>query len=162
MGSTPWEASITPAATARPGSASSTTSAWPSRSLRKKGLRRMLYVDIDVHHGDGRLLPLSNTTESVFIFDVHEDGRFLYPGTGRENGDGRGRRDRDEGQRPPPSRRGRREDRRTSCLGLKNLRPVPSRSSSSCSAAPTGWLATPLEGRMYLGVIPLEGRRGSA
>jgi acetoin utilization protein AcuC len=57
--------------------------------LRKGGLKRILYVDIDVHHGDGVFYPYEHDSR-VFIFDVHEDGRFLYPGTGRENETGEG------------------------------------------------------------------------
>ncbi len=57
--------------------------------LRKRGLRRILYVDIDVHHGDGVFYPYVSDPD-VFIFDVHEDGRFLYPGSGREDETGIG------------------------------------------------------------------------
>ena len=59
-------------------------------SLRRSGLRRILYVDIDVHHGDGVFYSYVEDPE-VFIFDVHEDGRFLYPGSGREEETGKGR-----------------------------------------------------------------------
>jgi acetoin utilization protein AcuC len=59
-------------------------------ALRKRGLERVLYVDIDVHHGDGVFYPFEQDRK-VFIFDVHESGRFLYPGTGRENETGEGR-----------------------------------------------------------------------
>jgi acetoin utilization protein AcuC len=58
-------------------------------SLRKRGMRRILYVDIDVHHGDGVFYPYEYDS-GVFIFDVHEDGRFLYPGSGRELETGEG------------------------------------------------------------------------
>ncbi len=58
--------------------------------LRKKGLARVLYVDIDVHHGDGVFYPYEFDS-GVFIFDVHESGRFLYPGTGSEGETGEGR-----------------------------------------------------------------------
>lgn len=44
-------------------------------------LRRILYVDIDVHHGDGVYYSYESDPD-LFIFDIHEDGRFLYPGTG--------------------------------------------------------------------------------
>jgi acetoin utilization protein AcuC len=57
--------------------------------LRRRGLRRILYVDIDVHHGDGVFYPYQADPE-VFIFDVHEDGRFLYPGSGRSDETGKG------------------------------------------------------------------------
>jgi acetoin utilization protein AcuC len=58
--------------------------------LRKKGLRRVLYVDIDVHQGDGVFYPYE-TDPDVFIFDVHEDGRFLYPGSGKAEETGKGK-----------------------------------------------------------------------
>jgi acetoin utilization protein AcuC len=48
---------------------------------RSHQLRRILYVDIDVHHGDGVFYSYESDPE-LFIFDVHEDGRYLYPGTG--------------------------------------------------------------------------------
>ncbi len=50
--------------------------------LRKRGLRRVAYVDIDAHHGDGVFYPFENDPFLV-VADVHEDGQFLYPGTGR-------------------------------------------------------------------------------
>lgn len=62
------------------------------RHLLDTGLRRVLYVDIDGHHGDG--------VEAVFYADprvltisLHEDGRFLFPGTGfvGDIGEGEGR-----------------------------------------------------------------------
>ncbi|HEV2389400.1 MAG TPA: acetoin utilization protein AcuC [Nitrososphaerales archaeon] len=58
--------------------------------LRHRGVARVLYVDIDVHHGDGIFYPYEYDSE-VFIFDVHEDGHFLYPGTGSELEKGEGR-----------------------------------------------------------------------
>jgi len=58
--------------------------------LRRKGIDRILYVDIDVHHGDGVFYPYEYD-RGVFVFDVHEDGRFLYPGTGSEGERGEGR-----------------------------------------------------------------------
>lgn len=59
------------------------------RLLRKRGVKRILYVDIDVHHGDGVFYPFESDPDT-FIFDVHEDGRFLYPGTGRQDETGKG------------------------------------------------------------------------
>ena len=53
-------------------------------------LRRILYVDIDVHHGDGVYYSYEADPD-LFIFDVHEDGMFLYPGTGSANESGVGR-----------------------------------------------------------------------
>ncbi len=57
--------------------------------LRGAGMRRVLYVDIDVHHGDGVFYPYESDPD-VLVFDVHEDGRFLYPGTGRAEESGKG------------------------------------------------------------------------
>ncbi len=57
------------------------------RSQRK--IRRILYVDIDVHHGDGVFYSYESDPE-LFVFDIHEDGRFLYPGTGSESETGLG------------------------------------------------------------------------
>ena len=58
--------------------------------LRKEGLKRALYVDIDVHHGDGVYYPYEGDPQ-VLIFDVHEDGSFIYPGSGNEGEIGEGR-----------------------------------------------------------------------
>ena len=50
--------------------------------LRQRyGLQRIAYVDIDAHHGDGVFYGFESDPD-VIIADVHEDGRFLYPGTG--------------------------------------------------------------------------------
>jgi acetoin utilization protein AcuC len=58
--------------------------------LRKHhNLHRILYVDIDVHHGDGVFYSYESDPE-LFIFDIHEDGRFLYPGTGFSGETGHG------------------------------------------------------------------------
>ena len=58
-------------------------------AVRREGIRKVLYVDIDVHHGDGVFYPYE-ADRAVFIFDVHEDGHFLYPGTGSETEKGEG------------------------------------------------------------------------
>jgi acetoin utilization protein AcuC len=58
--------------------------------LRKKsGLERVAYVDIDAHHGDGVFYAFENDAAVIFA-DVHEDGRYLYPGTGGSDETGRG------------------------------------------------------------------------
>ena len=50
--------------------------------LRKNyGIQRIAYVDIDAHHGDGVFYEYEDDPE-VFIADIHEDGNYLYPGTG--------------------------------------------------------------------------------
>ena len=45
-------------------------------------LTRVAYVDIDAHHGDGVFYAFESEP-AVIIADLHEDGEFLYPGTGR-------------------------------------------------------------------------------
>lgn len=58
--------------------------------LRKRhGLKRIAYVDIDAHHGDGVFYAFEEDPELCFA-DIHEDGRFLYPGTGAATETGRG------------------------------------------------------------------------
>ncbi len=58
--------------------------------LRKEyGLHRILYVDIDAHHGDGVFYAFEDDPE-LFILDFHEDGKFLYPGTGSRDETGHG------------------------------------------------------------------------
>lgn len=54
--------------------------------------RRILYVDIDAHHGDGVFYAFYGDPD-VYILDIHEDGRYLYPGTGfaHEKGEGKAR-----------------------------------------------------------------------
>jgi len=45
------------------------------------GIRRVAYVDIDAHHGDGVFYGFEDDPDLIFA-DLHEDGRYLYPGTG--------------------------------------------------------------------------------
>jgi acetoin utilization protein AcuC len=45
------------------------------------GVRRIAYVDIDVHHGDGVFYEFEHDAELI-VADIHEDGSYLYPGTG--------------------------------------------------------------------------------
>ena len=56
---------------------------------RNHGLKRIAYVDIDAHHGDGVFYGFESDPDLIFA-DIHEDGRYLYPGTGREDETGRG------------------------------------------------------------------------
>jgi len=58
-------------------------------TAKKRGLVPVLYVDIDAHHGDGVYYSFEEDSD-VFIVDLHEDGRSLYPGTGHEWEEGRG------------------------------------------------------------------------
>ena len=53
------------------------------------GVKRVAYVDIDVHHGDGLYYPYEEDPDLVYA-DIHEDGRFLYPGTGHDYERGKG------------------------------------------------------------------------
>jgi len=53
------------------------------------GIRRVAYVDIDAHHGDGVFYAFEEDPDLVFA-DIHEDGRFLYPGTGFADETGKG------------------------------------------------------------------------
>ncbi len=47
----------------------------------KHGIKRLLYMDIDAHHGDGVMYGYYQDP-SVLDIDFHESGRFLFPGTG--------------------------------------------------------------------------------
>jgi len=50
---------------------------------RNWSLGRVLYIDIDAHHGDGVMYAYYDD-DDVLTLDFHEDGRHLYPGTGFE------------------------------------------------------------------------------
>lgn len=54
---------------------------------------RVLYIDTDVHHGDG-VQETFYTDQHVCTFSIHETGKYLFPGTGyagdRGHGDGFG------------------------------------------------------------------------
>ncbi|MBL3600860.1 MAG: acetoin utilization protein AcuC [gamma proteobacterium endosymbiont of Lamellibrachia anaximandri] len=56
---------------------------------RVHGIRRVAYVDIDAHHGDGVFYAFEDDPDLIFV-DLHEDGRYLYPGTGSVTETGRG------------------------------------------------------------------------
>ena len=59
--------------------------------LRKQhGIQRIAYVDIDAHHGDGMFYGFVDDPDLIFA-DIHEDGRYLYPGTGAAEETGKGR-----------------------------------------------------------------------
>ncbi len=59
-------------------------------TLRKRsGLERIAYVDIDAHHGDGVFYAFEDDPAVIFA-DLHEDGHYLYPGTGDATECGRG------------------------------------------------------------------------
>ena len=52
-------------------------------------IKRIAYVDIDAHHGDGVFYEFLHDPNLNFV-DFHEDGHFLYPGTGNANETGEG------------------------------------------------------------------------
>lgn len=61
--------------------------------ILEKYNKRVLYVDTDVHHGDGVQWSFYDTSD-VCTLSIHETGRYLFPGTGnvseRGTGDGYG------------------------------------------------------------------------
>ncbi len=58
--------------------------------LRKQyGIKRVAYIDIDAHHGDGVFYSFEDDPDLVFA-DIHQDGRTLYPGTGSVDETGKG------------------------------------------------------------------------
>ncbi len=61
--------------------------------LRKRGFRRILYVDLDAHHCDG-VQDFYYNTDQVFVFSVHQSPEYAFPfrrGHEDEVGEGRGR-----------------------------------------------------------------------
>jgi acetoin utilization protein AcuC len=56
---------------------------------RRHDIRRVAYVDIDAHHGDGVFYGFEDDPDLIFA-DIHEDGRYLYPGTGAADETGKG------------------------------------------------------------------------
>jgi len=53
------------------------------------GLRRIGYIDIDVHHGDGVFYEFEHDPDLICV-DIHESGAYLYPGTGAAAETGQG------------------------------------------------------------------------
>ena len=51
------------------------------RWLLDNGARRVAYVDVDVHHGDG-VEAIFYDDPRVLTLSLHESGQFLFPGTG--------------------------------------------------------------------------------
>jgi acetoin utilization protein AcuC len=60
-----------------------------SKALNDFRLKKIAYVDIDAHHGDGVYYEFEQDPR-VVVGDIHEDGRYLYPGTGAETESGIG------------------------------------------------------------------------
>ena len=57
---------------------------------REHHIRKIAYVDIDAHHGDGVFYEYEDDPD-VYIVDIHEDGNYLYPGTGFSSESGTGK-----------------------------------------------------------------------
>ena len=57
--------------------------------FNKYHLQRVAYIDIDAHHGDGVFYSFEDDPRLIFV-DLHEDGQFLYPGTGAISEIGKG------------------------------------------------------------------------
>ncbi|HZJ49788.1 MAG TPA: acetoin utilization protein AcuC [Actinomycetota bacterium] len=57
--------------------------------LRDNPSRRVMYVDVDVHHGDG-VQWIFYDEPRVATVSLHQSGRYLYPGTGFEDEIGEG------------------------------------------------------------------------
>jgi len=58
--------------------------------LKKKyGVERILYLDVDAHHGDGVMYGFYSDA-GILDVDFHEDGHHLFPGTGFTNEIGEG------------------------------------------------------------------------
>lgn len=49
--------------------------------FKSQQCHRVAYVDIDAHHGDGVYYEFEDDARLIFA-DMHEDGHYLYPGTG--------------------------------------------------------------------------------
>ena len=100
---------------------------------RRHGMQRIAYVDIDAHHGDGVFYAFEDDPDLLFA-DLHEDGRYLYPGTGMAQETGVGPALRHQAESAAAAGRGRRASItrpgsrwRTTC--------APGDPSSSCSSA---------------------------
>jgi len=57
--------------------------------LQNYGLKKIAYVDIDAHHGDGIYYGFIDNPHIIFA-DIHESPQSLYPGTGFANELGEG------------------------------------------------------------------------
>lgn len=59
---------------------------------QQHGIQRIAYVDIDAHHGDGVFYAYEDDPD-IYIADIHQDGRSLFPGTGHAHEAGKGEAD---------------------------------------------------------------------
>lgn len=59
--------------------------------IRRQWDARVMYIDTDVHHGDG-VQWMFYPDPDVLTYSIHETGKYLFPGTGfvHERGDGEG------------------------------------------------------------------------
>ncbi len=111
--------------------------------LRKKyGVQRIAYVDIDAHHGDGVYYGFEDDPDLIFA-DLHEDGRYLYPGTGsaEETGTGKAKGTKLNIPMPPGATD---SDFRAAWAAWKVSSRMPGRSSSCFNAVPTASKVTRL------------------
>ncbi|NMD41284.1 MAG: acetoin utilization protein AcuC, partial [Deltaproteobacteria bacterium] len=62
------------------------------KRMLEHGYKRILYVDIDAHHGNGVQDAFYDTDEVLFL-SIHQNGETIYPGTGFETeiGEGKGK-----------------------------------------------------------------------
>ncbi|MHA1577628.1 MAG: histone deacetylase family protein [Candidatus Thorarchaeota archaeon] len=58
--------------------------------IQKMGLRRILIVDYDAHHGNGTQNAFYSSDQVLYI-GLHQDGRTMFPGTGFPNEIGTGK-----------------------------------------------------------------------
>ena len=109
--------------------------------LKRAGLKRIAYVDIDAHHGDGVFYAFEDDAAVIFA-DLHEDGRYLYPGTGCAGETGRGAAAGTKLNVPLPPGAGRCGVRAPSGRGARAPGELRAGVRASCSAAPTASRAT--------------------
>jgi acetoin utilization protein AcuC len=60
------------------------------KRLLARGFKRVLYIDIDAHHGNGVQDAFYDSDQVLFI-SLHQNGESIYPGTGFENEIGQGK-----------------------------------------------------------------------
>jgi acetoin utilization protein AcuC len=59
-------------------------------TLRQEyNIKRVAYIDIDAHHGDGIFYAFESDPDLIFV-DTHQDGRTIFPGTGHAHETGLG------------------------------------------------------------------------
>ena len=103
---------------------------------RRDGLR-VLYVDLDVHHGDG-VQALHAADPGVLTVSFHESGRSLFPGTGFVDELGEGTAAGTSRERAARAAlQGRRHGWRPSAPSSRRWPRRSGRTSSSASTAPT-------------------------